>query len=162
MSTTQPGEFTGRHMWMLTIGFFGVIIAVNVGLAVVSSTSWTGLVVENSYVASQEFEGKRLDHEAQAAAGWDAKFTYADGVTSLTVEDATGARVDLGAVTLDINRPVGGHEDQHIALLRTYSGQYSAPAELAAGIWEVHVIAPATSKGFFELNERFRVEVTPQ
>ena len=41
----HKGEFTGRHMLLLTVGFFGVVAAVNVGMAVVSATSWTGLVV---------------------------------------------------------------------------------------------------------------------
>ena len=40
------------------LAFFGVIIAVNVVMATLASTSWTGLVVENSYVASQEFNRK--------------------------------------------------------------------------------------------------------
>ena len=42
--------FTGWHMAVITISFFAVIIAVNLTLAVFASTSWTGLVVANSYV----------------------------------------------------------------------------------------------------------------
>ncbi len=38
------------------VAFFGVIIAVNVTMATIAIASWTGLVVQNSYVASQEFE----------------------------------------------------------------------------------------------------------
>ena len=64
-----PREFTGKHMLLLAVGFFGVIISVNVLMAVLSATSWTGLVVQNSYVASQEFETRRVAHDAQQAAG---------------------------------------------------------------------------------------------
>ncbi len=51
-------EFTGRHMWLLAVSFFGVIISVNIVMAVSAARTWTGLVVENSYVASQEFQGR--------------------------------------------------------------------------------------------------------
>lgn len=161
MTTTRPADpraFTGRHMWLLVIGFFGVIIAVNVGMAIVASTSWTGLVVTNSYVASQEFEEKRLAHQAQKAAGWQATFTYSPGHAKLIVIDSAGNPIDLGAVTLKVNRPVGGHDDQAVALERALDGGYAAPLHLAAGVWDALVQADETAKGSFELHERFSVE----
>jgi nitrogen fixation protein FixH len=56
----QSREFTGRHMLMIMLAFFGVIITVNVVMARFAMTSWTGLVVENSYVASQQFNEKMM------------------------------------------------------------------------------------------------------
>ncbi|HEY9013142.1 MAG TPA: FixH family protein [Devosia sp.] len=156
--SAQAKEFTGRHMWLVFGGFFGVIIAVNVGMAVVASTSWTGLVVQNSYVASQEFEDKRLAHEAQRAAGWQTRFDYEPGVATLVVVDGTGGPVDLGQVTLKVNRPVGGHDDQTVVLGRAAGGGYQAPLTLAAGVWDALVEAPDTPKGSFELHERFTAE----
>ena len=64
-----------------------------------SARTWTGLVVENSYVASQEFEGLRLAHEKQIAAGWKASFTYTPGDVRLVIVDGKGQPVDLGDVT---------------------------------------------------------------
>ena len=159
MSTVSK-EFTGRHMWAVVAVFFGVIIAVNVGMAIVASTSWTGLVVQNSYVASQEFEDKRLAHEAQQAAGWQATFSYAPGLAKLIVVDAAGEPVDLGPVTITVNRPVGGHDDQILVFDQAADGGYHAPLTLAAGVWEALIEAPETAKGSFELHERFSVEPT--
>ena len=51
----RPFELTGKHVAMIFCGFFGIIIAVNVSMAMLASSSWTGLVVSNSYVASQKF-----------------------------------------------------------------------------------------------------------
>jgi nitrogen fixation protein FixH len=155
---SAPGEFTGRHMWFLIVGFFGVVIAVNVGMAVVSSTSWTGLVVANSYVASQEFEEKRLAHEAQRAAGWSSRFTYSPGLARLDLVDGAGRPVDLGSVTLKVNRPVGGHDDQAVLLERSADGSYAAALTLGTGVWDVLVQAPETPEGPYELRERFSVE----
>jgi nitrogen fixation protein FixH len=152
------GEFTGKHMLLLTLGFFGVILAVNIGMATVAMTSWTGLVVNNSYVASQEFEAKRLAHDGQLAAGWHASFSYTPGAVTLVVVDGTGEPVNLGPVTLTVNRPVGGHDDQTLALEQSADGRYLASLELKRGVWEVVVTAPSTPEGSFELHRRFAVE----
>ena len=52
--------FTGRHMAMILVAFFGVVIVVNLIMARYASSTFGGIVVENSYVASQEFN-KWLD-----------------------------------------------------------------------------------------------------
>jgi nitrogen fixation protein FixH len=152
----SKGEFTGKHMALLAISFFGVIIAVNVGMAVVSSTSWTGLVVENSYVASQEFEEKRIAHDKQLAAGWQSDFTYAPGIAQLIVRDGAGNPVDLGPVSLLINRPVGGHDDANLTPARAADGSYSAAVTLGDGVWEAMATA-TTATGPYELHVRFKV-----
>lgn len=151
------GEFTGRHMLILAVCFFGVIISVNVGMAIVSSTSWTGLVVQNTYVASQEYEEKRLAHEQQVAAGWQASFTYSPGFAQLVVVDGAGNRVDLGPVSLQINRPVGGHDDQKLTLGASADGGYVAAVTLGAGVWDV-VASASTATGPFELHQRLKVD----
>lgn len=94
-SGPRRGEFTGKHMWLVVIAFFGTIIAVNITMAVVSATSWTGLVVENSYVASQEFDDRRAAHQAQLDAGWTSRLSYAGATALLSVTDGTGQPVDL-------------------------------------------------------------------
>lgn len=158
MSDTAAGKpFTGRHMVVATVTFFGVVIAVNVGMAVLAATSWTGLVVDNSYVAGQEFESKRIAHEAQVAAGWRSTFTFVEGRALLRVIDGQGAPIDLGTVTLLVNRPVGGHDDQRFTLTALADGSYDAPLTLATGVWDAHFTAADTAKGPYELHERFSV-----
>lgn len=152
-----PGTFTGKHMAFLVGGFFGVIIAVNIGMAVVSSTSWTGLVVENSYVASQEFDTKRDAHLKQAAAGWNSDMAFDEQGIRLNVVDGTGKPVDLGTVTVLVNRPVGGHDDQTLTLERGPDGAYTTPIKLADGVWDAWVTAESTPLGFYELHERAKL-----
>ena len=159
IATPKPTRgFTGRHMWMLALAFFGVIIAVNVGMAIVASRSWTGLVVDNSYVASQQFEDKRRAHEAQRSAGWQAILTYAPGVAKLVIVDGARSPIDLGDVTIKLNRPVGGHDDKVLELERAPTGGYEATVDLPPGAWDATVTAPRTALGPFELRERIRVE----
>ena len=68
MKTSAQG-FTGLHMLLSTSAFFCVVIAVNVTMAVYASSSWSGLVVENTYVASQEFNRKAAAMKAMATSG---------------------------------------------------------------------------------------------
>ena len=51
---TPEREFTGWHMAITMIAFFGVIISVNLTMAILASSTWTGLIVKNGYVASQD------------------------------------------------------------------------------------------------------------
>ena len=60
-------RFTGRHAALLFVGSFGIIISVNVALAVNAVRTFPGLEVKNSYVASQEFNDRL---HAQTALGW--------------------------------------------------------------------------------------------
>ena len=69
---TAPKEFTGRHMLAIMLAFFGTIIAVNLVMAIFASRSWTGLVVKNSYVASQEFNEKGCGGARAGRAQLDA------------------------------------------------------------------------------------------
>ena len=50
---------TGWHVLAMFVAFFGVIIAVNLTLAWQAISTFPGLEVENSYVASQTFDADR-------------------------------------------------------------------------------------------------------
>ncbi|MFN7052645.1 MAG: FixH family protein, partial [Gemmobacter sp.] len=62
------GQITGRQVFAFTAGAFGIIIAVNVLMAYKAVSTFPGLEVKNSYVASQNFDTER---RAQEALGWD-------------------------------------------------------------------------------------------
>jgi len=53
----MTGRFTGWHMTFILVSFFAVVIAVNLTMAHFASSTFGGLVVENSYVASQKYDG---------------------------------------------------------------------------------------------------------
>ncbi len=61
-------EITGWHVLAIFGLAFGVIITVNLTLAVNAVRTFPGLEVDNSYVASQKFD---TDRDAQIALGWD-------------------------------------------------------------------------------------------
>jgi nitrogen fixation protein FixH len=155
MSATQQREFTGRHMVMITVAFFGVIIAVNVLMAVAASRTWTGLVVDNSYVASQEFQEKADAARSQAEAGWTMELAYDSGQLIVRALD-DGEPLALDAMTAFVRRPVGGHDDATLVLSPGVDG-YAAPIDLAPGVWDVTIVSGPTALGAVEFETRIAV-----
>jgi nitrogen fixation protein FixH len=148
-------------MLFATFGFFGVIVAVNVTMAVMASGTWTGLVVTNSYVASQEFQANEDAARRQRELGWLAELTYAGSRMTLVVVDRSGGLVDVGEAILQVNRPVGGRDDQILELNRNSDGAYEADVSLARGVWEIAITATHTVAGPFRLHKRITVGGDP-
>src|SRR6185437_10845881 len=88
----RPRQFTGWHMLAVMVLFFGTIITVNIVMAVFANTSWTGLVVQNTYVASQEFNRKAAEGRAQAARGWKTRLELQPGLVRFALADEAARR----------------------------------------------------------------------
>ncbi|MGC4025457.1 MAG: FixH family protein [Mesorhizobium sp.] len=135
--------FTGRHMLLIMFAFFGVIIAVNVTMAYLARSSWTGLVVENSYVASQQFNAKMAETRAQEALGWTSNLVIADGRVRYGLSDNSGNPVRLKSVSVTFMHPVDDREDEHFDLVRGGDGIFDGPHTFSDGVWLVEVAADA-------------------
>ncbi|SIT76649.1 FixH family protein [Pontibaca methylaminivorans] len=142
MSTTKrKGEFTGRHMLAIMVVFFGVVIAVNLTMAFMARKSWTGTVVDNTYVASQEFNTRVAEGRAQAALGWDSDLAIRDGVLTYHLTDAAGEAVITPADTATASFRHAAYEadDRSAVLVRQPDGTFSAPVDLPDGQWIVEI-----------------------
>ncbi|SMC82732.1 FixH family protein [Rhizobium sp. RU36D] len=138
----KPGfVFTGWHMLAVMVAFFGVIISVNMLMAYYATSTWSGLVVKNTYVASQEFNGKAAGIRAMLATGIRGTLTVENGeiAYALTLED--GKAVEADAVTAHFKRPVGEHQDFIAPLLPAADGRYAARHEVLPGDWIVEIMA---------------------
>jgi nitrogen fixation protein FixH len=143
MSASKPREFTGGHMLALMIAFFGVIISVNLALATFARSSWTGMIVANSYVASQHFNERAAEGRAQAALGWSGSLEIgAEGIRYRLV-DRAGAPILPRAVKVSLRRPAYAAEDQTVVLASSGAGAFTAGQAVRDGIWIVEVDADA-------------------
>jgi nitrogen fixation protein FixH len=128
--------FTGRHMTMLLVGGFGIVIAVNFYMASHAISGFGGVVVPNSYVASQEFNGWLEEAEKQDALGWSAKITRADdGALAVQTEGAP----DTAQVSAMIRRPLGVPEMADIAFSNAGAKRYVSAEPIAQGRWIVRL-----------------------
>ena len=138
--------FTGWHMAAITISFFAVIIAVNLTLAVFASTSWTGLVVANSYVASQSFNRDAEIARQQQALGWKMNLAVDRSLAKITILDRAGlpmAGLSLRAV---LQRPTDEAGDQILNLRDAGAGVYMADATIGSGVWVADITAEGPAR----------------
>ena len=139
MTATVPKPFTGRRMLAVMLGFFGVIIGVNATLAILASTSWTGLVVKNSYVASQHFNEDLARAHRQQALGWRSTLGYAGGSLQFTLSDRDGAPLSGMSVEITLRRPTHEGEDRRVVLRPSTGGSYAVALALPKGTWNADV-----------------------
>ena len=155
-TTARQQEFTGRHMLLITVAFFGVVIGVNVLMAITASRTWTGLVVANSYVASQQFQVKSDAAHLQNQAGWTMAVVYEDGRLIVQLAGHDG-ELELHGVEAFLRRPVGGHDDALVPLSPGPKG-YEGVIALAPGVWDVTVTTAPTELGAIERETRISVQ----
>jgi nitrogen fixation protein FixH len=141
-------ELTGRKVFAITAGFFGVIIAVNGVLAWKAVETFPGLEVPNSYVASQTWDAERA---AQQALGWGLAAAYDGGAQTLQLEftDAEGRPAPLTSLSVLVGRPTEAREDQWPVLVPR-GGIWEAPLVLAPGKWMLKVEARAEDGTLFK------------
>ena len=135
----QGFVFTGWHMLGVMVLFFGTIITVNLIMAWNASHSWSGLVVQNTYVASQQFNGKVAEAKALAASGIEGRLTIEGGRIAYRVVDAKGAPLAADDVLAVFKRPVDEREDFTLALKPAGQGLFTAERDIARGQWIVDI-----------------------
>lgn len=145
-------------MLFLMLAFFGVIIGVNLVMATFASTTWTGLIVKNSYVASQDFNAKLAKARAQDARGWTSSAMLDGRNLALTIADAKGKPLSALNVVAKVYRPVAEAEDHDVALTEKGPGAYGARVDLGAGVWEVAILATGRGDVAYEQIFRFIVK----
>ena len=150
-------ELTGPKVAAIALGAFGVVIAVNTVLAVVATDTFSGLVVENSYVASQSFDA---DAEAQRALGWQTAVRAEDGYLHLDFADAKGRPVRPAALTVTVGRPGTNAEDAVLAMEERGPG-YAGDRRLAKGGWRAEIRAEAPDGARFRQSRSFYVGGEP-
>ena len=133
--------FTGWHMFGCLAAFFGTIIAVNITMAVFAAGSWTGLIVKNSYVASQNFNTQLEAAKVQSASGVHSEVALADGMLTFTVRNAEGSAILPKQALVWIGRPAFEQQDRTVTASCTELGICTAPAALASGPWAVRIEA---------------------
>ncbi|MCY4153643.1 MAG: FixH family protein [Aestuariivita sp.] len=148
-------EFTGRHALIVFLMAFGTIIAVNALLAINAVRTFPGLEVENSYVASQEFDAKRRDQEA---LGWAVRAEMHDGNIHLMITDKdSGAPIEVAELQATLGRSTHPRDD-FSPEFRFEGTAYVATVKLAPGNWNIRMVALADDGTEFTQRVRFYIK----
>ena len=131
------GPFTGRHAAAIFVGFFGVVIAVNFTMARLASSTFGGVVVENSYVASQKYNGWLEAAREQERLGWTAQVARrADGRLAVTMAGTGDLPLTLEATA---RHPLGRQPDQALSFAADGAGGFVSREALPAGRWRLRL-----------------------
>jgi nitrogen fixation protein FixH len=134
-------RFTGWHISGILVLFFGVVIAVNIYMAGLASSTFSGVVVENSYVASQNYN-KWLDEAArEKALGWSVKgVRLPDGRVSVRIIGSAAVPLPQKAVLSgEAWHPLGTYADRVVTFRQAPDGAWVSFDALPAGRWNLRL-----------------------
>lgn len=135
-SKSKSFEFTGKHMAGVLVAGFGIVIAVNFFMASLAIGGFHGVVVKNSYVASQKFNSWLDKAERSRALGWEATSAREKNGYVLVTSPNLPAGADIHA---ELRRPLGAHEFASLTFSPAGKGRYRSNAPVAAGRWTIRL-----------------------
>ena len=146
-------EFTGKHAAAIIVSGFAVIIAVNLFMATLAVRGFGGVIVENSYVASQEFNDWLDAAEKQDALGWSVEMTRSENghllVKTASVPDGVTAYAEA-------RRPLGPPETKSLTFIEATPGDHVSVEPLATGRWIVRLTIASSDGSTWSAEEHLQ------
>ncbi len=137
MSAARP--LSGRKVLGISAAIFAVVLGANLTLTYFAVHTFSGLVVDNSYVSSQTFD---RDKAAQEALGWTLTAAQETGMMRIEIVDADGQPVHPAEIKVVVGHPTMARSDLTLDLRETPRG-YVAEAPLEPGNWLIMIDAEA-------------------
>ncbi|MEO0062947.1 MAG: Integral rane protein linked to a cation pump-like protein [Pseudomonadota bacterium] len=135
-SAAVKRPFTGRHMTAILVAFFGVVIAVNVLMAHFATSTFGGIVVENSYVASQDFNRWLDEARTEKALGWTVHTGWRpDGKLAITATGPSAAATLTGMA----RHPLGRLPDVPLTFVADGKGTFVSDQKVPDGRWQLRL-----------------------
>ncbi|MEM6477819.1 MAG: FixH family protein [Pseudomonadota bacterium] len=132
-------QLTGGHVALIFCSAFSIIVAVNLTLAFSAVSTFPGLEVKNSYVASQFFDANRA---AQEALEWDVRADVEDDLLTLRIDGPNGpVAPEITRATLGRATHVG--DDRDLVFFFDGDAHKAVTGEMAPGNWNLRLAATA-------------------
>lgn len=148
-------EITGRHVLVITVSAFSVIIAVNLFMAWSAISTFPGVEAKNTYYASQNFNAAM---RAQQALGWQVAQDYDGAQLVLRItEAASGQPAEVADLQVLIGRATESRDDKLPVFVRE-AGAHVAPVDLAPGKWILRIQAVAADGTLFRQQRQLFVK----
>lgn len=150
MASKPRNRFTGRHMAAVLVVGFGIVATVNFTMASFATGGFHGVVVENSYVASQKYNDWLAQAEASEALGWEAEMMRDEA--GFVVVTTNG--VPEGAeITAELRRPIGEHEYANLGFTSQGDGTFRSTKPVSDGRWTVRLFIESGAQKWAEESE---------
>lgn len=124
--------FTGRHMLICLIAFFGIVFAVNAYMMEVALSTHTGVVSDEPFRKGLKYNEQIAFAERQQTLGWSDEISLAEGGKTLVVTMSNKDKAPLPnlKITAVLGRPATVTEDEKLVLIEKAPGRYEAETAL--------------------------------
>ncbi|WP_296642867.1 FixH family protein [Roseinatronobacter sp.] len=139
-------RMTGPKVLAIMLTAFGTIIAVNLTLAYSAVSTFPGLEVKNSYVASQNFNEELA---AQQALGWNVSADIAGDELVLSIIGPDGYPAQVATLDALLGAATHVRDDQRPDFV-FLDGAFRAPVQIAPGNWNIRLRATAADGTLFQ------------
>jgi nitrogen fixation protein FixH len=155
LSVPPRRGLTGWHVLAVVVGFFSIVIAVDVSFAVSAYRTFPGEVSRTPYEDGVAYNRKLAQLAAQAKLGWVPIATVTPaGDVALDVHDLSGAPVTGLRLAGRLERPATETGRIVLGFKEVAPGAYRARLGRLAGAWDLTVELSDAPRRRFEAERR--------
>jgi len=138
--SVRSKKFTGYHAAAMIVAFFAVVVTVNMVMARFAVSTFSGTLVDNSYVASQNYNKWLEESRKQQAHGWTAsRVTRLEDKVAMTVRDTDDSALQDAEITAIAEHPVGRADPITLHFVQDRTGAYISRDSLPEGRWKLRI-----------------------
>jgi len=157
-TVTAPRPLTGRTVLFCLLGFFGIILAMNVVLIRVAMSSFGGVETESAYKAGLAFNNDISAAQAQDARHWTVEANLHRGANGIrmTVFSLDGEGRPLQGLTAEarLSHPTDKRHDMMVDLSEVSPGSYQGLAAAPHGQWDLVISLKRNGEQVFRSKSR--------
>jgi nitrogen fixation protein FixH len=159
-SNTDASLLTGRAVLLTLLGFFGVVVGVNIVMVTLAIGTMPGLENDKPYQVGLAYNAEIEAARAAAARHWTvtshvSRDSKGRATVSVEARDAGGALINGLTVSVRLLRPTDQRSDRAMELRERAPGSYQGEAaDVAAGAWDVEIDAARASERLFRSRNR--------
>lgn len=147
----QQAQAIPRSAWRFfpwaVAGTMGIVIGVNVALAVFATRTFPGDVGSDGFTLSNRYNEVIQTARHATGLGWTIAVDLADGRPRIVPRDRAGAPLAGAQVQLAAQRPLGEAHVVAVAVARDAAGTFLAEAALPeAGQWDLSITVTANGE----------------
>jgi nitrogen fixation protein FixH len=155
LSPVRPFQLTGWHVLAIIVGFFAIVIAVDVTFAISAYHTFPGEVSATPYEDGVAYNRKLAQLKAQSRLGWAPVATVsADGAIRVEVRDGAGRPVRGLRLTGRLERPATEAGRIVPTFREAEPGVYLARPGRLMGAWDATLILVDPAGSRFEAERR--------
>ena len=149
--TTQTEAPRTAWRWFpyAIVAALGVVVTVNIFMAVLAHRTAPGLAVQGSFATSNAYGSIQREARRQVSLGWSLDVTLAGAHVEVGLAGPGGATLPGAALRATASRPVSATEPLVLGMIEVSPGRFRSDIALPGqGQWDVLFVATADGRSF--------------